>query len=264
MAKIRFLWFNHWDKGTLTYSSQDADFPAYNTQHRWHTRCWHSDPYESGALVDEWLKMDISGTSDYGLTPNQVQALAIKNHNFEMEQSGDGLWLQGNDTDAWGAPAYEAQIEITPETIIHFTGNRIYRYWRLLMTDVLNSDSYLKIGRIYLGPFFEPYYNYAKRSITLVDESTVKRSTGGQISSDQKGRYYIWNYDFEAVRDADLDVFKDIWEEVGNSRAYFVVKDADLVDAYKYTHYIQNRGEWDFDPVVKGYDTFGVELEEML
>jgi len=243
MSNMRVLWKNRWDDATLAATSEDPDFPVTNTQHRWHTRTYRSEAGLSGASID--IEADLG--SDY-----DVQALIIKNHNLDMTNSGDELRLQArvSDADPWGA--IDVVISVTPGLIILFFGSvKNYRYWRLCLIDSANADGYIEIGRIYLGSFFEFHYDIRTRSPVFRDLSTVKRSTGGQISSDQKPRY-----NFESLW--------DIWLEVGKSKDYFICDDANAALAYKDTWYVQNLSDWSFDPREKGFYTFSLEVEELL
>jgi len=256
MSNMRVLWKNRWDDATLTVTSEDPDFPVTNTQHRWHTRTYRSEAGLSGSSID--IEADLG--SDY-----DVQAIVIKNHNLVMTNSGDELRLQAraSDADPWGA--IDVVISVTPGLIILFFGSvKNYRYWRLRLIDSANADGYIEIGRIYLGPFFEFHYDIRTRSPVFRDLSTVKRSTGGQISSDQKPRYKEWAFGFSAVNADDFDSLWDIWLEVGKSKDYFLCDDADAVLAYKDTWYVQNLSDWSFDPREKGFYTFSLEVEELL
>jgi len=42
MTNATWCWYNLWDVGTLTYSSQHSNFPALNTQRRWASETWRS------------------------------------------------------------------------------------------------------------------------------------------------------------------------------------------------------------------------------
>jgi hypothetical protein len=255
---IRFMWKNRWDDATLSASSEESGFPVTNTQHRWHTRTWQSEHGLSGGLTDAYIVADLGDAYD-------IEAFIIKNHNFSMLESGDGLRIQANNADAWGAPALDEAVTMTSGLIIHFFSSaQTYRYWRIVMTDVMNSDNYLEIGRVFLGGYFEPYYDYRSRRPVFSDLSTVKRSTGGQISSDQKPRYRQWSYDFDAVLSDDFDTFWDIWQEVGLSKEYFICQDPTNDDPYLFTYYVQNLNEWGFDPIIKNADKLTISVEELL
>jgi len=255
---IRFMWKNRWDDASLVASSSESGFPVTNTQHRWHTRTWRSESGFTGGPADVYIKADLGNS-------HNINTLIIKNHNFSMLESIDGLRIQANDSDAWGAPAFDKPVTMTSGLIIKFFSNtQNYRYWRLVMTDTLNPDTYLEIGRIFLGSYFEPYYNFQSRKPSFLDLSTVKRSTGGQISSDQKPRYRAWSYSFGAITASDFDTFWEMWQEVGKSKDYFICQEPTHITPYLMTFYVQNLDDWGFDPLIKNFDTLTISTEELL
>jgi len=255
---IRFMWKNYFDDASLSVSSSESGFPVTNTQHRWHTRTWRSELGLTGGLSDAYIKADLGYAYD-------IEAFIIKNHNFSMLESSDGLRIQANDTDVWGAPALDEVIPVTSGLIIKFfSSTQNYRYWRIVMTDALNPDGYLEIGRIFLGPYFEPYYNFQSKSPAFLDLSAVKRSTGGQISSDQKPRYRAWTYSFGAINSDDFDTFWEMWQEVGLSKEYFICQDPIHATPYLVTYYVQNTDNWGFDPLIKNFNRLTITTEELL
>ncbi len=257
MNNFRILWDNLWDDATLSASSENSEFPATNTQHRWHTRTWRSSG-ESGTLSGATITADLGDAKD-------IKAFVIKNHNFSMLESGDELRIQANDADAWGAPALDEVLEVTENQIVKFWETaQSYRFWRIVMTDIMNADNYLEIGRIYLGGFFEFAYHFKTKTRTFNDLSSVKRSTGGQISSDQKSRYRTWVYDFDAVKKEEIDDLWEIWEEIGLSKDYFICEDPEETDLYLYVFYVENQDTWNFPPRTRDIFRFTISVEELL
>lgn len=63
---------------------------------------------------------------------------------------------------AWSTSVYspvEETLAYNAKKIAHYfaTSPRSYRYWRLLITgDAANSDGFLEVGELLLGPYFEP------------------------------------------------------------------------------------------------------------
>jgi hypothetical protein len=257
MNNFRILWDNLWDDATLSVGSENPEFPATNTQHRWHTRTWRTSG-ESGTLIDAEIISDLGEAKD-------IKAFVIKNHNFSMIESGDELRIQANNVDAWGAPPLDVVLPVTEGQIVRFWNTaRSYRYWRIVMTDILNPDGYLEIGRIFLGDFFEFYYHFKTKTKTFSDMSIVKKSDGGQISSDQKNRFRTWEYDFDAIKKEELDDLWDIWREIGLSTDYFICENPEEDELYKYVHYIKNLNDWNFSPRSRDIFRFSMSVEELL
>jgi hypothetical protein len=85
-----FLWYNYWDLGTLTYSSQHSNFPAANTQRRWASETWRSRyGTNSGwgyflieSSVNDRIDFEDSGTTTRvaSLTPGAYDADTLAAH----------------------------------------------------------------------------------------------------------------------------------------------------------------------------------------
>ena len=241
MAIIKFLYNNLWDaSGTvLTSSSEAAGFPDTRTQHRWKTRCWRSDTDTA-----EWIKVDL------GLGTQDIKALVIKNHNFT---SAATLYLQGNATDAWGAPTVDVDLTglITADTIVYFwTSSQNLRWWRIYIDDGANTDTYVKIGRVFLGSYFEPASNFANNTIGLMDPSGIKHSTGGQYSANEKTHFKTISWGFRGLTEADKDSFITVYDAVGMSGNYFICEDSADAAPYTVTYYVRNTSKWEF-PLIK-------------
>ena len=236
MAIIKFLYDNLWDDGTITSSSEADGFPDTNTQQRWHTRCWRA----TGDAA-EWVKVDLAAAQN-------VKTFVIKNHNFT---AGATLKIQGNAADVWGAPAVDVTIPITTGTIIHtWSSNQSYRWWRISIADGANPDTYVKIGRVYLGSFFEPADNYAYHTVGFIDPSGVKHSTGGQYSANSKTHYKTISWGFKGISEADFASFETVFDEVGLSKNYFICEDSADASPYTVTYYVRNTSKWEF-PLIK-------------
>jgi len=242
MAIIKFMYDNLWDDGTLTPSSEAAGFPAANTQHRWKTRCWRST-----SDTDESIENDLA-------SPQNIKAFIIENHNFTATAT---LRIQGNDVDDnWGeAGSVDVLLPITAGTIIYtWSSNQFFQYWRVFIDDGDNDD-YVKIGRIYLGPFFEPTRTYATHTVGFIDPSGIKQSTGGQYSANEKTHYKTISYGFIGITEADFASFETVYDKVGLSKNYFICEDSAGASAYAITYYVRNTSKWEF-PLIKAGVTY--------
>lgn len=238
MAIIKFMYDNLWDASgtTLTSSSEEAGYPDTNTQQRWHTRCWRA----TGDAA-EWVKVDLGSAQN-------IKAFVIKNHNFTGAAT---LKIQGNAADVWGAPTVDVTLPITTGTIIYtWSSNQSYRWWRVSIEDGANPDTYVKIGRIFLGSFFEPASNFATHTPAFLDPSGIKHSTGGQYSANEKTHYKTISYGFKGITVADFASFETVYDEVGISKNYFICEDSADASAYTITYYVRNTSRWEF-PLIK-------------
>lgn len=248
---IRFLWENKWTAATITANSAATGYPATNTQHRWKTYCWRSTDDTA-----EWIKVDLT-------TAQNIKALVINNHNF----TGDAtLKIQAHaDNLNWGGPDLDDTLSITTGKVVKFwDDNQSYRWWRISIADAANTDTYVKIGHVFLGSYFEPTENYQHRTVAMIDPSVVKKSSGGQISANEKTHYKTISYTFPSLTAAEVVILKSIFDEVGISKCWYICQNAgDASGAYTVTFYVRNTSNWDISPLhpALDYEGLGITVE---
>jgi len=168
------LYDNKLDNATLTASSENAAYPADNVKDLQLVKVWRTTGDSS-----EYLEIDLGDSYT-------IEGIAIANHNLS---SGSTTKIQAILTgDTWGDTkqiddtlTYDSDIIIDSNT--EYTSK--YRHWRFTFGDTNNSDTYLQIGRIYLGgrlaidncavSFVEKYE----------DTSAISTSITGQVYGDE-------------------------------------------------------------------------------
>jgi len=247
-SRLRFLYENQWDEGSLTTNSEQLKYPASNTQQIWLSNCWRS---ALGEIEDIWLKVDMGEAKS-------IRALVIANHWFNP---GSVVFIQANNVDAWGAPAINQELEITDDkTLIEYFWHRpqSYRYWRLYMTADIPSGNltgeedistrgdrdavpycnpHFKIGRIFLGDYFEVSQNFTERKPDYKDESQEYRTDReGHISERPSWKHRDFFYTFDKLGSRDYETIWDIYEAKGKGIPFFIIEN------YKYwwkrTYYV--------------------------
>lgn len=98
--------------------------------------------WKSTDITSENLVLDLGSA----LTPT---AIIIADHNFT---SGATVTIEANTSDSWGAPAYTFTFSTITDPLILYL-SQTYRYWRIVMADATNTNSYLKIGNLYVGDY---------------------------------------------------------------------------------------------------------------
>jgi hypothetical protein len=87
---------------------------------------------------------------------------------------------------------------------------------RVLFTNTGGLNSYVEIGAIFIGTYFQPAISLAPGyGITFVDPSIVGRSTGGQRSSDKRTPYFELRGDFNFEPETDRAAFYALNEACG-------------------------------------------------
>jgi len=202
---------------------------------------------------EEWIVIDLGSAAD-------IDAFALKYYNLTNTAT---IKLQGNDSDAWGAPPVDITLTKTSGVIAEiFSSTETYRYWRILITDVDNADGYVEMGRAFLGEYFNPARSYQDNyTKTLYDPSDVLMSDGGQITTNQKTYYKTFQFNFRAQTTADTTTFMAIWDEVGLSKDFFFLRDkADTSTAF----YVRFNQPMSIDHIIgEDYYSVSIILEEL-
>ncbi len=269
-SRLIFFWNNLWDGADITTNSEQVEYPAINTQHHWLSRCWFSSESE---LDDIWLKVDLGEAKN-------IRAFIIKNHWFNP---GTSLRIQANDADAWGAPALDEALEITDNKTIIMTrwlSYQNYRYWRLFMDaedagGVLtrernistrgNKDNvhycspYFKIGRIFLGDYFEVSQNYINRNPIYEEDTQDRKSLEGKKTTLKAWKKRNFLYVFNRLKQEESEEIWNIYNELGKGIPFFITQNYRYW--WKHTYYVTFSNNLTFKELQKRAD-FELYLKE--
>ena len=192
-----------------------------------------------------------------------INTVVIAGHNLT---SGADVTIQANDTDSWGSPDLDEEVtasNITPETpIIHYFSDTRKNWGRILLEDSSNPDTYISAGRVFLGYYFEPTRGFFQpASKQYVDPSVKRYSTGGQVSINQKEKYIQAAYNFGSIANDDLPFFKDMWDEVGQSKPYFLCE-SPASNPHESAYYVLNSQPWNISEMFSK-SALTINTEEM-
>lgn len=241
MAKIIFSKDNFADSGTLTSSSEAAGFPKENVRDYLFIRHWRST-----GDSDEWLKWDFGAAK-------QPTVLFVR---YQNAQAAGVVKIQGNATDVWTAPSVNLTITNASDSqriLFKRITSSAYQWWRLHFADATNPDTFIKVGRVFLGDFFQPTFNYiVPQPKTLVEPSDIVYSKGGQAFVDEKTPYKIWGYNFPKTIEADADEFENLKENYWKKRPLFICEDEDDSTPYDRCSYVRCMNDFE---ITRLYDT---------
>lgn len=144
--------------------------------------------------------------------------------------------LEGNNIDDFTAPPFSSTLTITEQGIYQFNVTdpiTSYRFWRLNFVDQFNSiqGPNLEFGNIYMGDFqtLERQNLTVGFRDTLVDPSTRTESQGGVLFFDKRTKYTdLSNITIRYLEDADKQVIKDVFANVGTTEPFYVSLDPQL------------------------------------
>jgi len=192
---MKILYDNQILDSTVTCSNVNSSYPIANIQD---TRL--SKYFRSDTDADFGIIINLTGlTASY---------IAILNHNLS---SGATITLQANATDSWGAPTFSQAITWGSGMIVQSFTEQTFAYWRLLISDNSNPDTYIKIGHLYLsGSLTLP----AMAQDQVVDKKTTSKNSisySGQAYGKQMYMYRSAKVNFPFIsltqRDDMLDLF---------------------------------------------------------
>ena len=257
MSHIRFMYDNLWDLGTIS-TTEVANFPATNTQHRW----WQKT-FRSTDIAGVYLTLSLSGAMT-------VQVAAIKYNNLTLTGTPADVKIF-SDTDSAFSPPDPNDGGLSFPTlsnnimIYYFApAGRSRQYWLFRIVDTINADSYIELGRIFLGPYFEPKRNYEPGGGRKgrIDPSVMTTGEEGHVSSILHTKLWTFDYSFPYVTAADLLSFTSMFEAMGLSRGFFITEDPAYPDSS--TYYVRFAQPMTITPHFAGAFSVSMSLVESM
>lgn len=180
--------------GTLTTLGSLAGYDISNLLDIRLSRPWRTDD-----IASTWFKVDLGSAKD-------VDAIALIAHNLT---SGATIHLQGNATDAWGAPSVDEVVTWRSGVIYLFLNSaETYQWWRVTIADAGNSDGYLEIGRAMLCEHFDlPEFPSTDFKDAPEDETQRSFSVTGQLYANVGIKYRKYSIGLGVVADATRQAF---------------------------------------------------------
>jgi len=102
-----------------------------------------------------------------------------------------------------------------------------YQYWWIHIDDIDNEDSYIEMGRAFLGTLTQPsvsasIYNYA---LIPVDESPISATPEGVVGKHIRDMYHRVPFCFACVSEADRNILLAIYRSIGAFSHFFFMPD---------------------------------------
>lgn len=129
--------------------------------------------------------------------------VAIIGHNLTETAQ---ITIQGNNTDAWGAPALEETVIWRDSIAVLKFSESTYNFWRILITDDdTGADGYIQIGSIFLGTYLQMPGVKINQSLQYVSASKVSFSSSGQSYGDERYEYRNPEFNFPLLTHSQRD-----------------------------------------------------------
>jgi hypothetical protein len=91
------------------------------------------------------------------------------------------------------------------------------------IADTGNTDKYIEISRLVVGPYWSPKYNTSfGLSTSFKDLSTNSRSESGDLITNRNVRYRCMNFDMQYLTPDDRTSFTKILKGIGVAKGLFI------------------------------------------
>jgi len=212
-------------------------------------------------------------TWDLGLDSNPTAFCLIDARNTPISISPTAVvTLQGNHTNVWTSPAYEAVLTYD-DRILHLIDDDGLasvglRYWRVKFVDQ-NPKGYIQVGAFYLGGDYQtvrgaPQFPFRTEH---VDRTETVYSEGGQTFSEIKPKTERFSIDWFALTIDEKESFEDIFTQYGTGTPFFVSMDTSVAFSSSqqyHIRYVKFADEPKFELVRPGIYKTNVLFEEQL
>lgn len=235
VANVRLIYDNAADRAVLAASpAMVSTLPVANLQDP-----SRSKPSRSTGTAPQVVTGDWGG---YEL----VSGMAITRHNltaaaeYRLElfggigQSGALLFDSGEQVAiaaygwgefGWGAAGWGGSVfDAWPERFsnLYFTAV-LARSFRLTIADADNPDGYLQLGRLFIGPHFEPVENMSYGvDCRWIEDSRQTRTDGSTLRTDPQGAYRKWSFALDALTAGDRAELSEIMRKQGRRKDMFI------------------------------------------
>lgn len=190
--------------------------------------------------TEEFIRWDLG-------TATQIQAFAIIGTRLDglNIQSTATVKLQGNETDVWTAPTYEATLEWNEDAIAKVKASDAteldtLRYWRLSIVDRDNPDGYVEIASAFLGEAVEPVTGCPQFPLreSHIDYSNVASSEWGTAFGTERQKVRQWDLDWKFLTTAEKEELEEVAELYGVVYPFWVCLDPDEAFSSAYQRFI--------------------------
>ena len=215
---MRLLWDNQVDDTdfTLTASTEAANFPATNLQDMRLSQQWRTTQITAETIV-------IDAGSGNTIT---ATAAAIAAHNLT---NGATIKIQGNASDSWGGPSLDESFSWDADLMVVFFTSAAYRFWRFSLEDAGNTESFLYVGRMFLGTYLqvddEPMRDFNEE---YLDSTRTQYAPTGQAYSDEGILLRQYTFVFAFLDQTEKDNFQTMFATIKRTKSLFLLIDVDL------------------------------------
>ena len=206
-ANIRFLYTFDFDSATITSSSEATNYTDDNVVNDLVGKKWRTT-----ADTAEWLKFDLGAATN-------IKEIGLFGHNFT---SGATIRIEAHATDLWDAPSYSLAMTYNADKMVSFI-DQTYRWWRITFADAANPDTYVEVGRVCAGVYYEATVNIENAfARTRHDPSKKLKTEGQQTYHLKKSKYWTYDFSFRLITRTQQESFRTMFDSIGNTEPVVV------------------------------------------
>ena len=169
---MRLCYDNKFLDATILATSENPNYLAANMQNTVLAKVYRS------VLDSTTIKISTQIKASY---------LFILNHNLTETAT---ITLQGNDTDAWGAPSFEQSVNWRSDMAYLEFDEATYNFWRVVISDTdTSADGYIEIGSIFLGTYLQMPGVKLDQQLELKSDSSRSITYSGQTYGEERYEY---------------------------------------------------------------------------
>ena len=208
----------------ITASSEATNFEDTKLQDDFVAVPWRTDSViaDANVVIDLGSAMAVTMVGLYGF--NWTSAATVE--------------FQGHTADSWGTPDVDETLTIETDPlsnvipkITYFISSESKRYWRIRIQDAGNGDGYLELGRIWLGTYFQPSYNFNNGFTTqIVKPDLVSKPVLGGVYGIKYPGYeqisFEWSPGSNPLPTTDRETLEAIYLTKGMTEPIVICHDA--------------------------------------
>ena len=201
-----------WDSGTNAATSCGADIGFDTSADDTGATSYEAD--NACRCSREWLGVALSAAT-------QAKRLAIVSHNFSS--SAVVTLYRHTSDDLSAATAVDTVTYDANFMVVEFDAT--YQYWWIHVDDIDNSDSYIEIGRAFLGDYDIVEYMELGMELAMVDPSEPTTTPEGYVGRNERTQFKRINFNFAILSETDRDNLISMYETIGAFNHFFFIPD---------------------------------------
>lgn len=240
MTNLRIVWDNAADRGSIAATSEAGQLLASNLRSNLKSKVWRALS-TNAAVVLGWDRPEQVGVVVFAFNnftsqaTMQVRGFTYADSVFPEYDSGpvECAPPPALGQFQWGTPLGENFYRRGGASLFAYgyggygvvwvPGGRAFRKLTVTINDPDNPDTYLEAGRLIVGPWWSPAYNFNfDHSITFHDSTTNRRTEAGDLRGEKMPRWRRMEFDLGNMDAEDRSAMLRILRAHGVSEPLFI------------------------------------------